>query len=115
MRNFAELPRWASVDIAAPWSLPAAESEIHSSPMKILYGVVGEGMGHAMRSRVILEHLVAQDHEVEIMASGRAVDFLAKRFEGVNKIHGLHMIYEENRVKPMKTLWSNVLTGATGV
>ena len=83
--------------------------------MKILYGVVGEGMGHAMRSRVILEHLVAQDHEVEIMASGRAVDFLAKRFEGVNKIHGLHMIYEENRVRPAKTLWSNVVTGAAGV
>ena len=68
-----------------------------------------------MRSRVILEHLVAQDHDVEIMASGRAVDFLAKHFEGVNRIHGLHMIYEENRVRPMKTLWSNVTTGATGV
>ena len=83
--------------------------------MKILYGVVGEGMGHAMRSRVILEHLVAHDHEVEIMASGRAAPFLAKRFEGVNKIHGLHMIYEENRVRPAKTLWSNVVTGAVGV
>jgi uncharacterized protein (TIGR00661 family) len=83
--------------------------------MKILYGVVGEGMGHAMRSRVVLEHLVGQGHEVEIMASGRATDFLRKRFEGVNRIHGLHMIYEENRVHKGKTLWSNVLTGATGV
>lgn len=83
--------------------------------MKILYGVVGEGMGHAMRSRVLLEHLVAQNHDVQIMASGRAVDFLAKRFEGVNRIHGLHMIYEENRVRPMKTLWSNVSTGAVGL
>ncbi len=50
--------------------------------MKILYGVVGEGMGHAMRSRVVLEHLVAQGHELEIMASGRATDFLSKRFSG---------------------------------
>jgi uncharacterized protein (TIGR00661 family) len=83
--------------------------------MKILYGVVGEGMGHAMRSRVVLEHLVAQGHELEIMASGRAMEFLAKRFEGVNRIHGLHMIYEENRVRRGKTLWSNVLSGATGV
>ncbi|MBX3189532.1 MAG: teichoic acid biosynthesis protein [Labilithrix sp.] len=83
--------------------------------MKILYGVVGEGMGHAMRSRVILEHLVSQEHDVEIMASGRAVDFLSKRFEGVNRIHGLHMIYEENRVRPAKTLWSNAVTGATGI
>jgi uncharacterized protein (TIGR00661 family) len=82
--------------------------------MKILYGVVGEGMGHAMRSRVVLEHLLAQGHELEIMASGRATDFLQKRFRGVNRIHGLHMIYEENRVRRGKTLWSNVLSGATG-
>ena len=83
--------------------------------MKILYGVVGEGMGHAIRSRVVLDHLVMQGHEIEIMASGRATDFLAKRFEGVNRIHGLHMIYEENRVRKGKTLWSNVLAGASGV
>lgn len=83
--------------------------------VKILYGVVGEGMGHAMRSRVVLEHLVGEGHEIEIMASGRAVDFLSKRFEGVNRIHGLHMIYEENRVRKGKTLWSNVLTGSTGI
>lgn len=82
--------------------------------MKILYGVVGEGMGHAMRSRVMLEHLVGQGHEIEIMASGRANDFLGNRFAGVNRIHGYHMIYEENRVRRGKTLWSNVLSGAVG-
>jgi len=83
--------------------------------MKILYGVVGEGMGHAMRSRVILEHLVGQGHELSIMASGRAVEFLGKRFADVNRIHGFHMIYEENRVRRGKTLWSNVLGGAGAV
>lgn len=83
--------------------------------MKILYGVVGEGMGHAVRSRVVLDHLVAEGHEIEIMASGRAVDFLHKHFEGVNRIHGLHMIYEENRVRVGKTLVSNVLGGAAGI
>jgi uncharacterized protein (TIGR00661 family) len=82
--------------------------------MKILYGVVGEGMGHAMRSRVVIEHLLAQGHELEIMASGRATEFLSQRFKGVNRIHGLHMIYEENRVRRGKTLWSNVLSGVTG-
>src|SRR5919107_6142028 len=83
--------------------------------MKILYGVTGEGMGHAMRSRVVLEHLVRAGHEIEIMASGRAAAFLGKRFEGVNTIHGLHMILEENRVRKGKTLWSNVLNGILGV
>ena len=83
--------------------------------MKVLYGVTGEGMGHAMRSRVVLEHLIAAGHSVEIMASGRAAAFLGKRFDGVNTIHGLHMILEENRVRMGKTLWSNVLNGILGV
>jgi len=84
--------------------------------MRILYGVVGEGMGHAMRSRVLLEHLVmTEQHDVQIVASGRAVEFLKKRFEGVNRIHGLHMIYEENRVRLGHTLWSNVVSGVTGI
>lgn len=83
--------------------------------MKILYGVVGEGMGHAMRSRVVLEHLVSQGHEMQIMASGRATDFLAKRFAGVKRIHGFHMIAEENRVRVGRTVLSNALTGAAGL
>jgi len=49
------------------------------------------------------------------MASGRAVDFLSKRFDGVRKIHGYHLIYEENRVRLGKTVWSNVLQGSAGV
>jgi uncharacterized protein (TIGR00661 family) len=86
--------------------------------MRILYGVVGEGMGHAMRSRVILDHLFAQGHEVELVASGRAVDFLEKRFgdkADVNRIRGLHIVYDENRVRRGKTLWENVLGGTTAI
>lgn len=83
--------------------------------MRILYGVTGEGMGHAMRSRVVLEHLVNQGHEVEIMASGRAVGYLQKRFENVNAIHGLHIVYEENRVRRNKTFWANVVGGTAGI
>ncbi len=83
--------------------------------MKILYGVVGEGMGHAMRSRVIIEHLLERGHEIEIMASGRACEFLDKRFGHTKRIHGFHMILEDNRVRRGSTLWSNVSKGATGV
>ena len=70
-------------------------------------------MGHAVRSRVVIQHLLDAGHEVEIMASSRACDFLRKHFEqlGVNRIHGFHLIYEENRVRKGKTLWSNVQTG----
>ena len=83
--------------------------------MRLLYGVVGEGMGHAIRSRVILKHLFAQGHEVTVMASGRAVDFLQKHFPDVRRIHGLHIIYDENEVKLGRTLWSNVLHGVAAV
>jgi uncharacterized protein (TIGR00661 family) len=83
--------------------------------MKLLYGVTGEGMGHAIRSRVVLDHLVGEGHRVEIMASQRAVDFLSKRFADVHRIHGLHIIYEENRVRRGRTLWSNVLAGNVAI
>jgi uncharacterized protein (TIGR00661 family) len=86
--------------------------------MRVLYGVVGEGMGHAMRSRVVLEHLFEQGHQVEVMASGRAADFLRKRFADrgwVHRIHGLHIVYDENRVRKGSTLWSNVLSGGAAL
>lgn len=78
--------------------------------MRILYGVVGEGMGHAMRSRVILEHL-AKDHEVLVVVSGRAYDYLEKRFRErlrVQRIWGLTIVYEDNAVRNFKTLMRNV-------
>ncbi|MFO0695342.1 MAG: MJ1255/VC2487 family glycosyltransferase [Polyangiales bacterium] len=86
--------------------------------MRILYGVVGEGMGHAMRSRVVLEHLFARGHEVEIIASGRAAEFLHKRFSDrgeVHRIHGLHIVYDDNRVRRGSTLFSNVLDGTAAI
>lgn len=79
--------------------------------MRILYGVVGEGMGHAMRSRVVLDHLLDRGHEVETMTSQRAVDYLSKRFPRVHRIHGLHIITRENRVHKTRTLLSNLAEG----
>lgn len=83
--------------------------------MRILYGVTGEGMGHAMRSRVVLTHLLAEGHEVEIVASSRAADYLDERFGSTTKIHGFHMVLEENRIVRGKTLWSNILASGVGV
>ncbi len=72
--------------------------------MKILYGVVGEGMGHATRSRVILNHLV-QGHEVRIVVSGRAHAYLSKYFLDVVEIQGLRMVYEKDAVDRSRTFW----------
>jgi len=35
---------------------------------KILYGVCGEGLGHASRSRILVNYLKKQNHEVRIVA-----------------------------------------------
>jgi uncharacterized protein (TIGR00661 family) len=83
--------------------------------MRVLYGVVGEGMGHAVRSRVVLDHLLSVGHEVEIMASARAADYLSERFPEVHRIHGLHIIYEENRARPAATILSNALRGTAAL
>lgn len=78
--------------------------------MRILYGVVGEGMGHAMRSRVVLDHL-AEAHEVQVVVSGRAHDYLAERVGSrlsVDRIWGLSIVYEDNTVRNFKTLLRNL-------
>lgn len=86
--------------------------------MRILYGVVGEGMGHATRSRVVIEHLLDQGHELLVVVSGRAHAFLADvlaqaavRAPGaveVREIAGLHLIYDEDGVDRSESVWSNV-------
>ncbi|MEM6729994.1 MAG: glycosyltransferase family protein, partial [Myxococcota bacterium] len=65
--------------------------------MRILYGVVGEGMGHATRSRVIIDHLLSRGHEVHVVVSGRAHRFLTESFAArdgftIDEIHGLHLV-----------------------
>lgn len=72
-------------------------------------------MGHAIRSRVVLDHLLSAGHEVEIIASSRAADFLSRRYAQVHRIHGLHIIYEDNRVRKGKTLLSNALAGTASL
>src|SRR2546422_11609434 len=84
--------------------------------MRILYGVVGEGMGHAMRSRVILDELCRR-HEVQVVVSGRAYDYLQARASqhlAVEKIWGYSIVYEDNEVQSLRTLLENVKVAVRG-
>ena len=68
--------------------------------MRVLYGVVGEGMGHATRSLVLLEHLLGAGHEVRVVVSGRAHALLRERLRAfpratVEEIAGLTLQFEE--------------------
>jgi len=77
--------------------------------MKILYGVTGEGMGHATRSKVTCEHLIASGHEVKIVVSGRAHAFLAKSFPDVVEIKGLTIKYVDNAMDRDGSLAKNLI------
>lgn len=81
--------------------------------MRIVYGVVGEGMGHATRSRVVIEHLLAMGHSLRVVVSGRAFTFLAARFKDrpnieVHAIGGLHLRYEGNALEVGRSILSNL-------
>jgi uncharacterized protein (TIGR00661 family) len=76
--------------------------------MKILYGVPGEGMGHATRSKVIIEHLLKK-HDVRIVSSAKAFQFLEKNFPGrVTEIKGFHFAFDEKKVSKAGTLMLNL-------
>jgi uncharacterized protein (TIGR00661 family) len=75
--------------------------------MNILYGVVGEGMGHATRSAVVLEHLVKR-HEVRVVVSGSAHAYLKRRFPHVSEIEGLKMAFEGAAVDRSQTFWQTL-------
>lgn len=81
--------------------------------MRILYGVVGEGMGHATRSLVVLEHLLSSGHEIRIVVSGRAHGFLTERLRGrpglrIDEITGLTLSYFGNRLDKSQSLFENL-------
>ncbi|CAF1113690.1 unnamed protein product [Rotaria sp. Silwood1] len=92
-------------------SLPFNSSS-KSKTMRILYGIVGEGMGHATRSKVTLEILLKEQHHVKVVVSNRAYKFLhdnfSNRFPNCNEagegeaaidiieIEGLTMQYVNN-------------------
>ena len=69
---------------------------------RILYSVCGEGMGHAIRSSVIIEHL-SKDNEVIIFASERAYDFLSEKFDNVYYIEGFNTVYTKNKAEYRST------------
>jgi uncharacterized protein (TIGR00661 family) len=59
--------------------------------MRILYGLCGEGKGHATRSLVAIRHLTARGHEVLAAGSGQAFPLLAKNHPRSLEIIGLSM------------------------
>ncbi len=63
---------------------------------KIFYSINGQGMGHVMRSKPIIEYL-SRKHSLSIFASGKAYRFLRSRYP-VHHLWYYHLIYINNTV-----------------
>jgi len=88
--------------------------------VRVLYGVVGEGMGHATRSRVVVEHLAKTGHEIRIIVSGRAHGFLVQKLAAypnvsVEEIHGLTLQYFGNELDRTQSVFANLKHAPKGI
>lgn len=80
---------------------------------RIIYGLCGEGLGHASRSRILIHYLLKQNHEIKIVAGGKTYHYLSKEFSGVEKIESARFFYKENRVRLLYSiLWMTYRTVA---
>jgi uncharacterized protein (TIGR00661 family) len=72
--------------------------------VKIIYGICGEGMGHASRSRIVIDYLLKQHHEITIAAGGKAYVYLSKFFDSVIKIEWPGVVYHHNEMKMLHSI-----------
>lgn len=69
----------------------------------IFYCICGEGMGHAIRSSIIIDR-IKDKYDVYIFSSDRAYKYLNEKFDNVYKIGGFNTVYINNKVSNTKTL-----------
>ncbi|MEN6574016.1 MJ1255/VC2487 family glycosyltransferase [Methanobacterium aggregans] len=69
---------------------------------RIIYSLCGEGMGHAIRSGVVIKHL-SKKYDVVVFASDRAYQYISKKHDKVYEIGGFNTVYEDNKVSNSKT------------
>ena len=74
----------------------------------MLYGVNGEGMGHATRSQVVIESLLTAEHDVRVVASQAAFRYLKDRLPFVDEIFGPSFAMEEGEIRRWATVRQNL-------
>jgi uncharacterized protein (TIGR00661 family) len=72
----------------------------------VLYGVNGEGMGHATRSQVVIDSLL-RTHDVRVVASGAAFRYLRDRLPRVDEIFGPSFAMKEGEIQRWDTVRQN--------
>jgi uncharacterized protein (TIGR00661 family) len=80
--------------------------------MKVLYGVNGEGLGHATRSHVVIDHLLER-HDVRVVASGAALRHLKGRLPRVDEVFGPTFAMGDGQIQRWHTVLQNVRLART--
>ena len=81
---------------------------------RIFYCVCGEGMGHAIRSGVIIDR-IKEKYDVYIFSHDRAYEYLNNKFDNVYKIGGFNTVYINNKVNNTKTLINALKRNPTNI
>jgi uncharacterized protein (TIGR00661 family) len=72
--------------------------------MRILYGVCSDGLGHAMRARVLGDELRRAGHELMFAAFGRPAELLRGHGFEVLEVRGLTIEFEAGAIRRRRTL-----------
>ena len=78
----------------------------HNRDKKVIfYCACGEGMGHAIRTGVIVDRL-KEKYDIYLFSHDRAYEYLSSKFDNVYEIGGFNTVYINNKVDNAKTLIS---------
>ena len=77
--------------------------------LRILYGVNGEGLGHATRSQVVAGALLER-HDVRVVTSGGALAYLRERLPDVEEVFGPSFAMENGEIRRWATVRHNLAT-----
>ena len=80
----------------------------------VFYCVCGEGMGHAIRSGVIIDR-IKEKYDVYVFSHDRAYEYLNEKFDNVYEIGGFNTVYINNKVDNTKTLISALHRNPTNI
>ena len=75
--------------------------------VRIVYGVSGEGSGHAVRSRHVLRYLEKQGHAIKVVTYDRGYRLLQESFDCFETT-GLHISTRDNQVSKVRTFVENL-------
>ena len=96
-----------------------AQSRIKANHRKrqkkvVFYCVCGEGMGHAIRTGVIVDK-IKEKYDVYLFSSDRAYEYLNSKFDNVYEIGGFNTVYINNKVNNLKTLSDAIKRNPTNI